>query len=109
MRTFARASWRAVLCLAAVALLSVRLGGQNPPPPGPGTDLSGYWTNVFHQDPGLGTGGGNLVDYTGIPLNEAGRLYALAWDASRMTVRQQQCPSYVAPYFYFAPQNYIAR
>jgi hypothetical protein len=69
-------------------------------------DLAGYWNNVFHQDAGLGTGGGMLVDYGGIPVNEAGRLYALAWDASRMTVRQQQCPGYVIPYFYFAPQNY---
>jgi hypothetical protein len=69
-------------------------------------DLAGYWNNVFHQDVGLATGGGNLVDYGGIPLNEAGRMYALSWNASRMTVRQQQCPGYVAPYFYFAPQSY---
>jgi len=46
------------------------------------------------------------VDYGGIPVNEAGRLYALRWDASHMTVRQQQCAGYVIPYFYFAPQNY---
>ena len=51
----------------------------------PGMDLAGYWNNVFHQDAGLGTGGGMLVDYGGIPLNEAGRLYALRWDASHMT------------------------
>jgi glyoxylase-like metal-dependent hydrolase (beta-lactamase superfamily II) len=106
MRTFARP----LLTLASALLLGAAPAGQGPPPFGPqpasATDLAGYWTNVFHQDAGLGTGGGNLVDYTGIPLNDAGRLYALAWDASRMTVRQQQCPGYVAPYFYFAPQNY---
>jgi glyoxylase-like metal-dependent hydrolase (beta-lactamase superfamily II) len=78
-----------------------------PPAPGePGMDLAGFWNNVFHQDAGLGTGGGMLVDYGGIPVNEAGRLYALRWDASHMTVRQQQCPGYVIPYFYFAPQNF---
>ena len=33
-------------------------------------------------------------------------MYALSWDASRMTVRQQQCLGYVIPYFYFAPQSF---
>jgi cyclase len=83
----------------------VQVAGQTAPSPA-GLDLAGYWLNVFHQDPGLGTGGGMLVDYGGIPVNEAGRIYALSFDASRMTVRQQQCPGYVAPYFYFAPQSY---
>ncbi len=39
-------------------------------------------------------------------MNEAGRLYALAWPASRMTVRQQQCAGYGIPYAYFSPGNY---
>jgi glyoxylase-like metal-dependent hydrolase (beta-lactamase superfamily II) len=96
-----------VTALGAAVLLVVPLAGQNAaPPPAPGLDLAGYWNNVFHQDPGLGTGGGMLVDYGGIPINEAARMYALSWDASRMTVRQQQCPGYVIPYFYFAPQSY---
>ena len=94
--------------LACVFGSSLLLGQTAVPanPGEPGMDLAGYWNNVFHQDAGLGTGGGWLVDYGGIPVNEAGRLYALRWDASHMTVRQQQCPGYVIPYFYFAPQNY---
>lgn len=89
------------------SLITVTMSGQQSgPAPEPGMDLAGYWNNVFHQDAGLGTGGGRLVDYTGIPLNEAGRLYALRWNASHMTVRQQQCPGYVIPYFHFAPQSY---
>ncbi len=71
-----------------------------------GVDLSGAWTPSRDQDPGLGTAAGALVDYGGIPINQAGRLYGLAWDASRMTVRQQQCSGYVPPYFYIAPGNY---
>jgi len=103
MRTFAYA----LAALAGAALVVVPVAGQNvPSPAAPGMDLAGYWNNVFHQDPGLGTGGGMLVDYGGIPINEAARIYALSWDASRMTVRQQQCPGYVIPYFYYAPQSY---
>jgi len=71
-----------------------------------GVDLSGAWVPSRDQDPGLGTAAGALVDYGGIPINQAGRLYGLAWDASRMTVRQQQCSGYVPPYFYIAPGNY---
>jgi cyclase len=95
---------RVILYLAALSH-SVLLG-QNPPPSAPGTDLSGMYTPDRDLDPGLGTAAGRLVDYGGIPLNEAGRMYALAWDASRITVRQQQCAGYVPPYMFVAPGNY---
>lgn len=97
---------RVILYLAATALSHSVLVGQNPPPSAPGTDLSGMYTPDRDLDPGLGTAAGRLVDYGGIPLNEAGRMYALAWDASRITVRQQQCAGYVPPYMFVAPGNY---
>jgi cyclase len=97
---------RVILYLAATALSHSVLLGQNPPPSAPGTDLSGMYTPDRDLDPGLGTAAGRLVDYGGIPLNEAGRMYALAWDASRITVRQQQCAGYVPPYMFVAPGNY---
>lgn len=66
-----------------------------------GLDLSGVWAQVLHQEPDR-TAGGELVDYGGFPLNEAGRLSALQWDASTMSsVRQQQCAGYVASYSAF--------
>jgi cyclase len=97
---------RVILYLAATALSHSVLLGQNPPPSPPGADLSGMYTPDRDLDPGLGTAAGRLVDYGGIPLNEAGRMYALAWDASRITVRQQQCAGYVPPYMFVAPGNY---
>ena len=97
---------RVILYLAAAALPHSVLFGQNPPPSAPGADLSGMYTPDRDLDPGLGTAAGRLVDYGGIPLNEAGRMYALAWDASRITVRQQQCAGYVPPYMFVAPGNY---
>lgn len=95
---------RVILYLAALSHSA--LLGQNPPPSPPGADLSGMYTPDRDLDPGLGTAAGRLVDYGGIPLNEAGRMYALAWDASRITVRQQQCAGYVPPYMFVAPGNY---
>ena len=85
------------------------LGQESQAPLGPlinGTDFSGSWQPGRYQDSGLGTAAGSLVDYGGIPLNEASRLYALAWTASRQTVKQQQCMGYVPPYFWYAPGNY---
>ncbi len=79
---------------------------QNFPPPSPGIDLAGLYTPSRELDPGLGTAAGMLVDYGGIPMNEASRMYALAWSASRITVRQQQCAGYVPPYMFVAPGNY---
>ena len=52
------------------------------------------------------TAAGDLADFGGIPLNDAARLYALSWPASRQTVKQHQCMGYVTPYFWYAPGNY---
>jgi glyoxylase-like metal-dependent hydrolase (beta-lactamase superfamily II) len=70
-----------------------------------GTDFSGSWRPnqlVLESQ----TAAGDLADYGGIPLNDAARLYALSWPASRQTVRQHQCMGYVTPYFWYAPANY---
>ena len=104
--------------LGLLALLagSVLLGQERSsvvPAPGPplgplvnGMDFSGSWQPGRYQDFGLGTAMGSLVDYGGISLNDAARLYALSWPASRQTVKQQQCMGYVPPYFWYAPGNY---
>ena len=68
-----------------------------------GIDISGIWKLGQGQDT---TAAGDLLDYGGIPLNEAGRLYALSFNASQMTLRENQCAGYVPPYFYFSIGNY---
>ena len=42
--------------------------------------------------------GPEIADYGGFPINEAGRLFALSYDPSRLTLRHHQCDGYVAPY-----------
>lgn len=102
MKAFNRA-----LMVPAALLMGVAIFGQDKPiPPAEGVDLSGSWQPSREQDVGLGTAAGALADYGGIPINEAGRTYALAWTASRVTVREEQCAGYVPPYFHNAPGNY---
>ena len=71
-----------------------------------GTDFSGSWRWLNHQDAGLFTAAGDIADWGGIPLNDAARLYALSWPASRQTVKQQQCMGYVPPYTWMSPGNH---
>jgi len=100
-----RRAQRWALVLPAAVLLAVIVSGQappgapgNPPPPAPAFDISGYWTSPLHED-GLERGAGpELGDYGGFPINEAARLFALSYDASRLTLRHHQCDGYVAPY-----------
>jgi glyoxylase-like metal-dependent hydrolase (beta-lactamase superfamily II) len=70
-----------------------------------GMDMSGTWYPQPFQDSGLITASGALVEYGGIPVNEAGRLYALAWSAARIQGRQHQCMGYGIPYTYNQPGN----
>ena len=87
-----------------VAVLCVTVHGQAPPAdrtaagPAPGFDISGYWTAAMHEDALERGAGPELGDYGGFPINEAARLFALSYDASRVTLRHHQCDGYVAPY-----------
>ena len=106
-----RRQWMSVVVLSLTAVI---LHGQGPPgpPPGapapaasPGFDLSGYWTPVLHEDSMDRGAGPEIADYGGLPLNEAGRLFALSYDPSRLTLRHHQCDGYVAPYQFRALGN----
>src|SRR5437762_1993480 len=91
---------RHAAALCAVAMIGAAIGasGQAPAPPAPGFDLSGYWTAAMHEDALERGAGPELADYGGFPINEAARLFALSYNASRVTLREHQCDGYVAPY-----------
>ena len=88
------------VCGVLLASVGIRIGGQAPAPagPAPGFDMSGYWTAAMHEDALERGAGPELADYGGFPINEAGRLFALSYNASRVTLREHQCDGYVAPY-----------
>lgn len=86
--------------------------GQQPRPagnaarPAPAVDLTGYWTPAMHEDALERGAGSELGDYAGFALNEAGRLWALSYDPSRVTLKHHQCDAYVAPYQMRATGNF---
>src|SRR5215475_13076248 len=80
------------IALLALLVLSVNFSG------------SYRWLN--HQDAGLFTAAGDIADWGGLPMNDAARLYALSWPASRQTLKQQQCMGFVPPYTWMSPGNH---
>ena len=72
----------------------------------PAIDLSGYWTPPLDEDDLERFAGSELGDYAGFALNEAGRLWALSYDPSRVTLKHHQCDAYVAPYQMRAVGNF---
>ena len=91
------------LLLATVVALVAPLIGQVPQIPpasaqAPAVDLSGYWAPALHEDLMERGAGSEIADFGGFPLNEAGRLWALSYDPSRVTLRHHQCEAYLAPY-----------
>ncbi|HEY6340016.1 MAG TPA: MBL fold metallo-hydrolase [Bryobacteraceae bacterium] len=92
-----------LLCAALLFAQGLDFSGRTNLPAG--IDISGTWYPQPGQDSNLFTATGALVEYGGIPLNEAGRLYALAWNSSRIQGRQHQCMGYVPPYAYNQPGN----
>ena len=61
-------------------------------------DLSGEWSTLYHEDAPHRGAGPELADYTGLPLNEAGRLKAESWDASILSLRERQCIPHISTY-----------
>lgn len=66
-------------------------------------DITGEWAPLFHEDqPDRGPGPGP-VDFTGLPLTDGARQWALSWDASRVSVIEHQCQVHVLPYILSGP------
>jgi cyclase len=65
--------------------------------------LDGEWAPLYHEDQPERIPGPDLVDYLGLPINDAARLRAESWDASRLTLPEEQCRVHVSPYIYRGP------
>jgi glyoxylase-like metal-dependent hydrolase (beta-lactamase superfamily II) len=104
-RTMSSAYRLGAFSVIGIVLACIAVGGQatpgaGPPAPiaAPAVDISGYWTAAMHEDALERGAGPELADYGGFPITEAARLFALSYDASRVTLRHHQCDGYVAPY-----------
>jgi len=54
-------------------------------------DATGEWSPRLHEDQGERMAGPDLGDYLGLPINAAARLSADSWDASLLTLPENQC------------------
>jgi hypothetical protein len=66
-------------------------------------DLTGVWVPVFHEDQPERIPGPELADFVGLPVNEAGRQWALSWDPERLTLQEHQCQVHTVAYMYRGP------
>ena len=65
--------------------------------------LDGEWSPQYHEDQPERIPGPDLVDYLGLPINDAARLRAESWDASRLILPEEQCRVHISPYIYRGP------
>jgi hypothetical protein len=95
-----------ILLPALVVIAGVSLVAQGPPgPPTLGVDLSGEWAPRFHEDQPERIPGPDIGDYLGLPINDAARQHADAWDASILTLPEHQCKPHPADYSPRGPAN----
>src|SRR3954466_4844174 len=66
-------------------------------------DFSGEWAPRFWEDQPERVPGPELGDYLGIPISEAARLRAAAWEASIQTLPEWQCRPHSADYIWRGP------
>ena len=68
--------------------------------------LVGDWNGRYHEDQPDRVPGQEPNDYTGLPLNDAARLYADSFDVERTTLIEHICAPYALPYMYHGPLQF---
>jgi hypothetical protein len=98
--------WAILLLTACPAVLAAQgfanRGPQAPQPPRTAKqaapiDLTGYWVAVVTEDWKYRMLSANKGDYSGVPLNEAARRAADAWDPAKDPDPLEDCRNYGAP------------
>lgn len=93
-----RRACRALLALSVVVVWSGPAFGQ--------VSLVGDWSGRYHEDQPDRVPGVEPNDYSGLPVNEAARLFADSWDVERTTVLEHQCQPYTMPYLFHGPLQF---
>lgn len=85
--------------LSTIALAQFGGGGARP---APGTDLSGNWSPMAHEEL---VGDPAIAEFAGVPINQGALAWGLAWSPSRVTLPEHQCQVHLAGYIYGGPLN----
>ncbi|HVZ22158.1 MAG TPA: MBL fold metallo-hydrolase [Vicinamibacterales bacterium] len=65
----------------------------------------GDWSGRYHEDQLDRIPGEEPGDFSGVPLNDAARMYGDSWDQERFSVLEEQCAPYTLPYMFFGPNQ----
>jgi hypothetical protein len=68
--------------------------------------LVGDWAGRYHEDFDDRVPGDVQGDFTGVPLNDAARRYAEAFDVTRVAVLEHQCQPYNVAHIYRGPLQF---
>src|SRR5688572_12500558 len=112
----------AVIVIAAVVVIARSGIRAQAPAPAPATagpsaaqlagasatpmSLAGEWNGRYHEDQPDRVPGQEPNDYTGLPLNDAARMYADSFDVERTTLLEHICAPYALPYMYHGPLQF---
>jgi hypothetical protein len=88
--------------LAGVVLAALSVGR----PAFAQVNLEGEWTGRYNEDQMDRVPGGDLGDYTGLPITEAARFFADSWDISRGSVPEHQCQVYNLAHIFRGPLQF---
>jgi hypothetical protein len=61
-------------------------------------DITGVWDDLFDEDVWERRSGLRVGDFTGLPLNEAGRLASASWNPGWFAIPEEQCRPHTAIY-----------
>ena len=81
-----------------IALAAVRADAQ--------ISIVGEWAGKYHEDFSDRVPGDVQGDFTGVPLNDAARRYAEAFDVTRVAVLEHQCLPYNVAHIYRGPLQF---
>jgi glyoxylase-like metal-dependent hydrolase (beta-lactamase superfamily II) len=81
-----------------ITVATAALLGLGASPASAQIDFSGMWVPIFHEDQVERAAGPDVGEYAGLPITEAARARALAWDAAILTLPEHQCKPHPSTY-----------
>jgi cyclase len=69
-------------------------------------ELSGEWAGKYHEDQTDRVPGDVQGDFSGVPLNDAGRMYAESYDVRRVVLLEHQCAPYNLAHIFRGPMQF---
>jgi len=91
-------SARAAIGVACLLLSALPAAAQ--------VNFSGEWSGRYHEDQPDRVPGEEPGDFSGIPLNDAARMFGDSYDVGRHSVLEEQCAPYTLPYMFFGPNQF---